>query len=356
MRVLLLRLIDALKNRVGKANRMKTRLFAIFVLVMVGMIGTIVPAQATPMNVCASGCAFTSIQNAVDAARPGATIDIGSGSYAGGISIDKSLNLRGAGLETTVIKGGGPVVSVAAGTSVRITGLTVTGGYAIYGGGIANSGDLELQKSSVNHNTGEEQGGGIFNEGTLRLFQTIVTDNTVDSAFGSGGGITNNGALSILNSTVSGNGATGVGGIENNGTATVQNSVVVNNGAVIGGGIFNKGALTLRNSNVNGNSVEGDPAIGGGKGGGMYNEGVATVQNSNINGNSAAADPYGVDPDTGFGGGIYNSSGVVTLQNSEVANNTAGSDGGGVFNNSGTARLKNVSMHDNVPNDCVGCS
>jgi hypothetical protein len=58
-------------------------------------------ASATPL-VCQSGCFFNSIQAAINAAQPGATITIGAGSYYENVVVNKSLTLRGAGNSTIV--------------------------------------------------------------------------------------------------------------------------------------------------------------------------------------------------------------------------------------------------------------
>jgi pectin methylesterase-like acyl-CoA thioesterase len=78
------------------------------------------------------GC-YATIQAALDAAQDGDTIRVGPGGFAGGITIDKSVDLVGAGAKATVIDGGGPVVTVGEflGTSeltVTISGVTVSGG------------------------------------------------------------------------------------------------------------------------------------------------------------------------------------------------------------------------------------
>jgi hypothetical protein len=59
------------------------------------------PALATPM-VCSTGCFFTSIQSAINAAQSGGTITIGKGSYEENIVINKPVTLKGSG-PTTVI-------------------------------------------------------------------------------------------------------------------------------------------------------------------------------------------------------------------------------------------------------------
>jgi nitrous oxidase accessory protein NosD len=53
-------------------------------------------------TVCGEGCAYTGIQAAINAAAPGATITIGSGSYTENIVIDKPVTLQGSGVKTVV--------------------------------------------------------------------------------------------------------------------------------------------------------------------------------------------------------------------------------------------------------------
>src|SRR6516165_1359240 len=59
----------------------------------------------------APGC-FATIQSAIDAAANGDAIQVAAGTYAGGITIAKSVDLRGAGSSATIISGGGPVVTI----------------------------------------------------------------------------------------------------------------------------------------------------------------------------------------------------------------------------------------------------
>jgi len=60
------------------------------------------PASASPTTVCAKGCAYSSIQAAISAATPGATITIGPGKYYENLIVDRPITLRGAG-DSTII-------------------------------------------------------------------------------------------------------------------------------------------------------------------------------------------------------------------------------------------------------------
>lgn len=60
------------------------------------------PALAAKKTVCASGCSFTSIQAAIEAATPGAMITIGPGTYAENVVVNKPLTLQGSGAGTVI--------------------------------------------------------------------------------------------------------------------------------------------------------------------------------------------------------------------------------------------------------------
>ena len=58
-----------------------------------------------------AGC-YRTIQAALDAARDGDTIRVSAGTFAGGITITKSVRLLGSGATSTIIKGGGSVITI----------------------------------------------------------------------------------------------------------------------------------------------------------------------------------------------------------------------------------------------------
>ncbi|MFI5038417.1 MAG: nitrous oxide reductase family maturation protein NosD [Solirubrobacterales bacterium] len=59
-------------------------------------------AQAATTKVCPSGCFFSTIQSAINAAPSGATIVVGAGSYYENLVIDRPLTLKGSGANTIV--------------------------------------------------------------------------------------------------------------------------------------------------------------------------------------------------------------------------------------------------------------
>jgi hypothetical protein len=221
-----------------------------------------------------------------------------------------SIDGPGANLLTVRRNTGGSyrIFSVASGTTVSISGLTVADG-----AGILNSGTLTLNNSTVSGNGGV--GNGITNYGMLTVNNSTVSNNSADNE---GGGIYNGytGVLTVNNSTISANQAYDYdciwvfgGGIYNDGMLTVNNSTVSGNSAEVGGGIYSFGTVIVNNSTVSGNAAW--YSYGGG---GIANGGTFTLNNSTVSGNSA----YGADAS---GGGIANS-GAMTVRNTIIAGNT----------------------------------
>jgi hypothetical protein len=128
-----------------------------------------------------AGC-FSQLQPAVAAAHDGDTITVAPGTYAGGVTIDKSIQLQGAGAAQTVISGGGPVLTIGrstdpTGQTVSIDGVTVTGGVnstqpdpeVTFGGGVW------IPTSQLDHPPFNGTGA------TVSISNSIITGNTVTS-------------------------------------------------------------------------------------------------------------------------------------------------------------------------------
>jgi len=268
-------------------------------------------------------CQFRTIPAALQAAVDGDQISVAGGTYRGPISIDKSVNVIGAGAtETTILgepsaRGSGPVVSVSAHVSVTIGGVTVTGGYwsPVAGGGIHNEGALVVENSIISGNQGQ-RGGGIYTLGPLLLSGSVVRDN--DGGNGVGGIHNGNGVLTLRGSAVIGNVGGSAGGISNEGTAEIMDSRVTDNeSAHDGGGITNYGVLAVTRSSLQGNIANGGSGIWN------WDSGTVTVSDSTVSDNIGAA-------------GIVNA-GKLTVRGSVVARNLTnrdigGSDGGGIAN------------------------
>jgi CSLREA domain-containing protein len=243
----------------------------------------------------------------------------------GQLVITDDMTKSGPGASNLTLSGNNAsrVFNINATTAqVSISGLTITGGVAAYGGGITNDGNLTLSGSMLSANSATISGGGIRNGGTLNVSICILADN---SAPANGGGIFNSGSLTISSSTLSGNIASQGGGLMNSGlgTLTVNDSTLAGNRAAYGGGLWSNGAVTVTASTLSGNSAT--------SGGGINNIGKLQLNNSTLSGNSAQ-----------YVGGLFNASGTATLTNTTLAQNSASISTGGIDAYAGDVLLHNT--------------
>jgi hypothetical protein len=328
---------------------------------------------ATTLDVCLAGCTYTELAPALAAARDGDTITVGAGTYHGGLVISTSVKVVGAGAGKTIIKGGGPVITI--GTylatkepTVSIRGLTVTGGvnhtspmsndWVGAPNVIAAGGGIAVMPSA-------DFGGGA----TVRITDSVITGNRVvptatqavgppcpggpcSFAWARGGGIDTFGDLTLVRTTVSDNLAAGVAsdadgaGIDLWWTAslTMRSSRVTGNRAVAsapngryaeGGGIFTDEHVTvsISDSTVSNNLASLTSTlpydVGGGNtldmnanGGGLHIGGGSTVSiaRTAIDGNTvSASDPNGRP--YAFDAGMNPGDGPVKLRDGSVSGN-----------------------------------
>ena len=341
--------------------------------------GLIAPASASAatLNVCPSGCPYTQLAPALAAADDGDTIRIGPGTYDGGVTIDVSVRLVGAGARRTIISGGGPVVTIGefgavAEPTVSIEGVTVTGGITrsspestpftgqegvfAAGGGVeippnadfSGGATVTIANSVITGNRVAPSdtvpfgppcpggpcpfafagGGGVDSWGTLTLTDTTVSDNRVGSASGlstlasdaDGGAITSFlGPLTIEGSVIHGNQA----------SATGPNGRFAEGGAISASG----GTVRVSSSSVTDNSAALAASLPNSvellaNGGGMHfssDVSVASISSTTLSGNSVTMTNSVGDAEA-FSGGIHVDLDVdFTMSNSVVADNSVSS-------------------------------
>jgi hypothetical protein len=335
-------------------------------------------ASAATLIVCPSGCAFSQIAPAITAASPGDTIQVAAGTYSGGFTIDKSLALAGAGARSTIISGGGPVVTVgeafaASEPTVSISGVTIRGGvthsafvgngFIAVGGGIsvppaANFGQGATVTIANSVITGNMVAPTIAIDSTLPCPPDITItciNGDLPFAQAAGGGINTFGQTTLINTTVSNNQVGGPvasdadgAGIESlEGGLTLKDSTVTGNQAIAsapngrfaetGGVDVGSGTAVVDGSLISGNSASISTAmpndIPGGiaaNAGGLHIRGddncagpgtcaIGTIRNSTITGNTVTAS-NGLGDALDFCGGICDD-GQLTLADSLVSNN-----------------------------------
>jgi len=302
------------------------------------------PAIASAATVCVNttgtgGCLPT-IQQGVDAAVSGDTVDVAAGTYFERVVVAKTkrIRLQGAGPAATIIDGRrrGTVLKIKSPNQrITVAGIGIRNGRR--GLAFGELVKIDISECAI---TGNTRGGGINGDGAGSIATVTRCTITGNSSKGSGGGIrmVSSGSsslprarLELVSSTVRGNSAAGVGGgIYVDGKAMLIDSSVDDNSARdSGGGVSVSGNLTVVGSTISRNrTLGGDAAVTGG-GGIDAGSGVVTVRNSTISGNSTVS---GANPSstTALGGGLL-AQGRVELEHVTVANNTADNRGGGIL-------------------------
>src|SRR5215218_676536 len=337
----------------------------ISVVLIVGMLTAIVLAIAPAMSGASAAkeiCVgkppcFATIQGAVNAAHAGDVIRIEPGTFAGGVTINKSVEVIGSGASKTIIKGGGPVLTIGKAFASRepkvtISKVKITGGHTTssplskefpgkenvfaLGGGIA----IPPGKFTRDH---------IVPGATVKLTDSVVSGNRVGPsatvpigppcpggrncpfAFAGGGGIDSWGALTLVRTEVKHNLAAGVasdaigGGIDSDyGSLDLRNSTITSNRAIAGvpngryaegGGIFTSGdtpvAVRIRGGSISHNEAslrsklpyfvggaEGNTIDMNANGGAAHLGGGSTISiaHARIDGNSVSVDDPNGEP------------------------------------------------------------
>jgi parallel beta-helix repeat protein len=307
------------------------RKFLMGLCLSVGIVSYGVLAQAATLDVCPSGCTYSSIQDAIDAAVDGDTVLVDDGTYTENINfLGKAITVISVnGPESTIIDGNasGSVVTFDSGegTNSVLSGFTICNGVADNGGGIyCDNSSPTITNCTISGNSAVSEGGGIYcTESSPTITNCTISGNSADR----GGGIYCYGYSSptITNCTINDNSAWDGGGIhcEVYSSPTITNCTISGNSAEgwngDGGGIscWQESSPTITNCIISGNSAVSD-------GGGIYcTESSPTITNCTISGNSA---------DEGVGGGIsccYDSSPIIT--NCTISDNSAVSEGGGIY-------------------------
>ncbi len=262
------------------------------------------------ISVCAEGCMFSSIQDAIDAdmTAAGMIISVEDPIHTEvGITVSKDVIIQGKGQIITILQAAKSadeaddrIFLISEGSTVVIRHLTMRFGNPIgdirSGGAVRNEGDLTLENVDIRENQASA-GGGILNDGTLYIRNSSIHDNI---AKGGGDYFTEcktGGAIKIMS-----------------GPVTIENSSIYGNSAKgKGGGIHIAclGELYLTNSTISGNTSNAD-------GGGIYINGMALITSSTI-----------VENEATNGGGITAEGsgekdavrGQLNFQNNIIANN-----------------------------------
>jgi uncharacterized repeat protein (TIGR01451 family) len=272
-------------------NRAYVALLALALFMGMALCGASIAAAATyNVNTTAdvnnaggcttiSECSLREAVAAVNAGTGGDTIFIPSGRYlltGGELVFNNGVTVRGQTARATVIDGGGNdrIFNLSSGTTVSVSGLTFTGGFAGPssttptgdGGAIASDGGLTLNLDhTVFSGNSASFGGGALNmpfesgspgaRGTVTITNSTFSDNKVTggAANGQGGAMAIFGNLNITNSTISGNSVNNQGSNEGGGITAAK---------ALSDGDPTPPQVKLVNTTIAGNAINGLPPAG----------------------------------------------------------------------------------------------
>ena len=281
---------------------------------------------------------FLTIQAAIDAAVNHDTVILADGTYHG----DGNRDISFLGKQIIVKSEHGPdncvincqgteddphkgFIFVNDETQASILdGITVTGGYARYGGGIyTHNSDPVIMDCIITGNTAFQNGGGIYCS-SAQIINSVIEKN---HSSGGGGGLYCGSDSNISKSVIRQNSTDdyylffklGGGGVLLEDNATISDCLVENNQTMLnGGGIYCGDYTSVTRCIIQSNSLADDNC----EGGGLYSWEYSQVYNCIIRNNSASG-----PESSGGGGGVVNFS---TISDCKIYGNSTNGNGGGI--------------------------
>ena len=251
----------------------------------------------------------------------------GGGVITGGSTYGENGECAGAG------------VRVCSGGSFTMTGGTISGNNARWGGGVGVYGSFTMTGGTISGNSAKKGGGVYVSGGSFTMSGGTISGNTMQDEYG-GGVYAENGAQVSLGGVISDNyGKTqtsygssstygyggGVYAADSSTVVTIDGATISGNRAQRGGGVY----LYMASVSMNSGSITGNDCTAyhnGGKGAGVaVYSGSFTMLDGSISANSS----------NGLGGGIYSDYGLLSLAGGTISGNNAtgmdGESGGGLY-------------------------
>jgi parallel beta-helix repeat protein len=296
------------------------------------------PPAASPQSefqVCPSGCAYSAVQAAVDAAQPGDVIKVAAGTYTD-VSSRQRADLVATGSVTQVVY-------------INKT-VTIRGGYTTAfvepPDPAGNPTVLDAQgKGRVLYIVGKPAAGQAISptiEGLSLVGGSAAGQHGYQYGFDVGGGVYVYSATATLSNNVIAR-ATGYYGagvfVQANGASLIGNIITGNVSSMYGGGVYvYTTTVTLSNNIVTSNTAAY-------RGGGIYlGASPATLTGNEVNRNTAGQ----------YGGGLYLEYSLATLSANEIATNTVERDGGGLYLDHSAATLTANTVMSNTASSPSG--
>jgi hypothetical protein len=303
--------------------------------------GDFAPAKRAATTIDVSICAESgpgSLRDALASAADGDTIDLTDlvnctiTLATGALTTSAAVTIRGPGEADLIIDGANSDrVLYGLGASLAISGMTLANGYAPESGGcLAASGNVTLDHTTITRcragsGTGQfAYGGGVAVTGDLTVQSSTITDNTAEASDKAhGGGLVSRNALSLVDSVISDNHLSaakvfggGVAGLSIDVPIFLGNCVLERNAAYgvdesYGGGVHGANDARLEDTRLAHNIAHATTIAGGG--GVATDLDVTLAYDSVVSNNTVVATEgtRGSVPNGAYGGGLLSRFGSV---------------------------------------------
>ncbi len=346
-------------------------------------------AQAATVDVCAAGCDYTNIADALDNPSAG-RIEVGAGTYGvDDLTITRSVTISGDGSATTTLRADGDdIFDIAADVSTLvISGFTWD--LAVNGGGLEFDGETDATVTDIvvsGHDTNEL--GGVVDVGASNLIADAWDVSGVSSSQNGAVFSVDGGSLTVRNSSFSGittdfDGAvihaTGGSEVFIEGVAASDSSARYGGFAVVLGGSIEVAdtTLTATGADLDGGAIYlGDAAdlsasalvfdaIETGAAGALFQEDGTTAELSLSEWSSCTATSGGavevgnasftcaactfLENEASAGGGAISATdATVTLSDCTLSDNISVADGGAAWTSGGSVELVSSTVDGNA--------
>ena len=325
------------------------------------------PAVSDPLEDGSATHPYDAIQQGINAAIAGDTVQVADGTYTG--TGNKDLDFAGKAI-TVQSASGNPAActidcqgsgrgfyfhsnetaaAVVQGLTIRNARATYSGPGSYYGGGVYcshASPTLEECVLAGNSVARGGAGGAVYcTQSNPRLTNCTISANT--ASFG-GGVCCYSSSPTLANCTISGNTADSGGGVScSSSSPTLTNCTISGNTASSTGGAYGGGVYcyssnpTLTKCMISANAVSGIGNLA--YGAGLYcDRSSPTLVSCVLSRNTASSTV------SAYAGGVYCSASSPTLTNCTIDGNTAGSVGGGVYSYNSTPTMTNCTIRGNT--------
>jgi predicted outer membrane repeat protein len=290
---------------------MKQRIISILFTICISAFSVLVIAMLLSDTIKASPSAsilnvpddFLTVQEAINHAENGDTIQISSGVYTENINIsDKIITLEGVDKDTTILDGNhlGQVLVIVDNAEVILNNLTVRNGQGTQGGGIrAENSQLTIQNSLLTNNKTIDSGSSLGSGAAIFAVSTDLFINNSqlvsNTSSGSGGGIYFQSNMSPSSFEI------------------YYTQILSNHAEVVGGGISLFNSFATPTPFISHSLIAYNTALAGG-GVNLHSVTPVKITNSTISGNEG----------TSYGGGILAYSEVQLEHTTVFKNRTSG--------------------------------